>query len=116
MSKKSVTFASDNDEEPTALANSQYADNDYDDDPVGALAYTDFTKPVPVLEGKDAERFIRMMEENERKAAERAKRPMTVEEAKKELSYEKMFLKMKENEVKEMKDRIKKLEEYIKNN
>jgi hypothetical protein len=57
-----------------------------------------------------------MMEENERKAAERAKRPMTIEEAKKQLSYEKMFLKMKENEVKEMKDRIKKLEEYIKNN
>ena len=116
MSKKSVTFANDYDEEPTALANSQYADNDYDDDPVGALAYTDFTKPVPVLRGKDAERFLLMMEENERKAAERAKRPMTVEEAKKELSYEKMFLEMKENEVKEMKDSIKKLEEYIKNN
>jgi hypothetical protein len=56
MSKKSITFAEnyDNDEEPTALANSQYADNDYDDDPVGALAYTDFTKPVPVLNGEDA--------------------------------------------------------------
>ena len=116
MSKKSITFASDNDEEPTALANSQYADNDYDDDPVGALAYTDFTKPVPVLNGEDAERFLLMMEENERKAAERAKRPMTIEEAKKKLLYEKMFLEMKENEVKEMKDRIKKLEEYIKNN
>jgi DNA repair exonuclease SbcCD ATPase subunit len=115
MSKKSTTFA-ENYEEPTALANSQYADKDYDDDPVGALAYTDFTKPVPVLEGKDAERFIRMMEENERKAAERAKRPMTVEEAKKELSYEKIFLEMKENEIKKMKDSIKKLEEYIKNN
>lgn len=98
MSKKSVTFASDNDEEPTALA------------------YTDFTKPVPVLNGKDAERFLLMMEENERKAAERAKRPMTIEEAKKKLLYEKMFLEMKENEVKEMKDNIKKLEEYIKNN
>lgn len=97
MSKKSTTFA-ENYEEPTALA------------------YTDFTKPVPVLRGKDAERFILMMEENERKAAERAKQPMTVEEAKKKLSYEKMFLEMKENEIKEMKDSIKKLEEYIKNN
>ena len=115
MSKKKHNFASDF-EEPTALANSQYDDKDYDDDPVGALAYTDFTKPVPVLRGKDAERFIRMMEENERKAAERAKRPMTVEEAKKQLSYEKMFLEMKENEIKEMKDSIKELEEYIKNN
>ena len=115
MSKKSTTFANDI-EEPTAFANSQYADKDYDDDPVGALAYTDFTKPSPVLKGKDAERFILMMEENERKAAERAKQPMTVEEAKKQLSYEKMFLEMKENEVKEMKDSIKKLEEYIKNN
>lgn len=115
MSKKKHNFASDC-EEPTALANSQYADNDYDDDPVGALAYTDFTKPVPVLRGKDAERFLLMMEENERKAAERAKRPMTVEEAKKQLSYEKMFLEMKENELKEAKESIKKLEEYIKNN
>ena len=115
MSKKSTTFAEDY-EEPTALANSQYVDEDYDDDPVGALAYTDFTKPVPVLRGKDAERFIRMMEENERKAAEMAKQPMTVEDAKKQLSYEKMFLEMKENEIKEIKDSIKKLEEYIKNN
>lgn len=97
MSKKSTTFA-ENYEEPTALA------------------YTDFTKPSPVLKGKDAERFILMMEENERKAAERAKQPMTVEEAKKQLSYEKMFLEMKENEIKKMKDSIKKLEEYIKNN
>ena len=98
MSKKSNTFADDYDE------------------PIGALAYTDFTKPSPVLKGKDAERFILMMEENERKAAERAKQPMTIEEAKKQLSYEKMFLEMKENEIKEMKDSIKKLEEYIKNN
>lgn len=97
MSKKSTTFAEDYD----------------NDDPVGALAYTDFTKPMPVLEGKDAERFIRMMEENERKAAERAKRPMTLEEAEKQLSYEKMFLVMKENELKEAKESIKKLEEYI---
>ena len=39
--------------------------NDFDDDPVGGLAYTDFSKPMPVLEGEDAERFVRMMEENE---------------------------------------------------
>jgi hypothetical protein len=53
------------------------------------------------------------MEENERKAAEKAKKPMTLEEAEKQLSYEKMFLSMKENELKEIKDRIKKLENYI---
>lgn len=100
MSKKSNNFAS----------------NYNVDDPVGALAYTDFSIPSPVLRGKDAERFIHMMEENERKAAESAKKPMTVEEAKKQLSFEKIFLQMKEDELKEINERIKKLKEIIKNN
>ena len=94
MSKKNTIFASDN-EEPTALA------------------YTDFSKPMPILKGKVADRFFRIMEENERKAAEKAKKPMTLEEAEKQLSHEKMFLSIKENELKEIKDRIKKLENYI---
>ena len=116
IKKKSSTFAN-NYEEPTALANSYYSeiDNDFydDDDPVGALAYTDFSKPMPILEGEEAERFIRTMRENEEKAKERAKRPMTKEEAEKELSFEKMFLKMAEQEIVERKNRIKKLEEII---
>jgi len=93
--------------------NDTFATSNNDDDPVGALAYTDFFKPVPTLEGEEAERFIRTMRENEEKAKERAKRPMTKEEAEKELSFEKMFLKMAEQEMVERKNRIKKLEEII---
>lgn len=88
---------------------------DYDDEPT-ALAYTDFSKPMPILEGKDAERFIRIMEENEIKADEQAKKPMTVEEAKQQLSYEKMILSLKEDELKEIKHRIEKLEYIINQN
>lgn len=96
MSKKNITFA-----------------NEYDDDPVGVLAYTDFTKPMPILEGEDAERFIRTMEENERKAKEMAKQPMTKEEAEKRLSQEKIIYRFEKDRLKEMEDNIKKLEEYI---
>ena len=107
MSKKSDTFATDY-EEPTALANSHFSeidtDDDYDDDPVGALAFTDFSKPMPILEGEDAERFIRMMEESERKAAERAKQPPTKKEVEQQLGFEKIMLDFKENEIKEIKE------------
>ena len=88
---------------------------DYDDEPT-ALAYTDFSKPMPILEGKDAERFIRIMEENKIKADEQAKKPMTVEEAKQQLYYEKMILSLKEDELKEIKHRIEKLEYIINQN
>jgi len=97
MSKKKDTFAFDNDE-PTALA------------------YTDFTKPMPILEGEVAERFIRNMEENDRKAAERTKRPITVEEAKKELMYSKIMYEFEMGKLKELEERIKKLEEIINKN
>lgn len=95
MSKKSNTFADDYDE------------------PIGALAYTDFSKPTPILKGKDAERFIRIMEENERKAAERAKQPMTKEEAERKLSYSKVIYELEKNRLKDLEEEIKKLEEYI---
>ena len=78
-----------------------------------ALAFTDFSKPSPVLEGKDAERFIRIMEENERKP----KIPPTLEELKNRLSFEKMFLewdkeaiRKREEEIKELENKIKELE------
>ena len=95
-SKKIRTFAND---EPTALA------------------FTDFSKPTPILKGKDAERFIRIMEENEKKAMERAKIPPTKEELEKRLSYmkitydfDKRQLEKSEKEIKELEAKIKELE------
>jgi flagellar motility protein MotE (MotC chaperone) len=84
--------------------------NDFDDDPVGGLAYTDFSKPMPVLEGEDAERFVRMMEENEKKAKERAKRPKTKAEIESELSIKKMILDYELREIENLKKDIEKLE------
>ena len=79
-----------------------------------ALAFTDFSKPTPVLEGKDAERFIRIMEENSRKAKERAKTPPTLEELKHRLSFEKMFLEMDKESIRKREEEIKELENKIK--
>ena len=89
-----------------------------DDDPVGALAFTDFNKSsIPVLRGDDAERFVRMMEENEKKAKERAKIPPTLEELKNRLNwmklvynFEKQQLEENEKEIKELEEKIKKLD------
>lgn len=87
---------------------------DIDDDPVGALAFTDFNKLIPVLEGEDAERFIRTMEENERKAEERAKIPPTLEELKQRYSYEKMFFEMEKEQLAQREEELKALEIKIK--
>jgi hypothetical protein len=75
-----------------------------------ALAFTDFSKPSPVLEGEDAERFIRIMEENERKP----KTPPTLEELKNRLSFEKMFLEWDKEAVRKREEEIKELENKIK--
>jgi len=91
-SEKFRTFA---DEEPTALA------------------FTDFSKPTPILEGEDAERFVRNMEETERKAAERAKLPPTREELERKLSYSKIMLDFQEREVEQLRNRIKDLEKQL---
>ena len=79
-----------------------------------ALAYTDFTKPMPILKGKDAERFIRNMEESERKAKERANQPMPIEEAKRRLASGKIMLEFEKNKIEQLEKEIKELEEYIK--
>ena len=79
-----------------------------------ALAFTDFSKPTPVLEGEDAERFIRIMEENEKKAKERAKIPPTLEELKDKLSFEKMFLEWDKETIRKREEKIKELENKIK--
>ena len=100
--------------------NSRIFEPDIDDDPVGVLAYTDFTKPTPILEGEDAERFIQMMEENERKAAERAKIPPTLEELKQRYMYEKMLyefdkeqLLKREEELNALNNKIRELEQNL---
>ena len=97
MSKKNNIFAQNNDEyyEPTALA-------------------TDSGRGIPVLTGEAAERFVRMAEENERKARERAKKTMTLQEAKDQIAYNKMFMESALSSVKYYEEKIKKLEEYIK--
>ena len=86
--------------------------DEYDDEPT-ALAYTDFTKPMPILEGEDAERFLRIMAENEEKARERAKQPMSLEEAEKRLSYEKIILQFEKDKINDIEKEIKDLEDYI---
>ena len=97
MSKKIHTFA-----------------NEYEnDEPIGALAYTDFSMPSPILQGEDAERFYRIMEENERKAAEKAKQPMTKAEAEKRLTYMKIMYKFEKKNLEEKAKEIKALEDYI---
>lgn len=97
MSKKIHTFA-----------------NEYEnDEPIGALAYTDFSKPSPILQGEDAERFFRIMEENERKAAEKAKQPMTKAEAEQRLSFMKIMYEFEKKNLEEKAKEIKALEDYI---
>jgi Fe-S cluster assembly ATPase SufC len=105
-------FAHVFDDEPTALANSHYSEIDDDDEPT-ALAYTDFHKPVPVIEGEDAERFIKNMEEAEKKARERAKRPKTKAELESELSIMKMMYEYEERELNNLKNKIKNLEKEL---
>lgn len=83
-----------------------------DDEPT-ALAYTDFTKPTPILKGEDAERFIRTMEENEKKAEERAKIPPTKEELEKRLSSLRIMCDFEEKQLEERKEEIKELEKKI---
>ena len=94
MNKKSPNFALENNE-----------------DPIGALAFTDFSKPSPVLSGEDAERFIRNMEEIERKVRETPKQPKTRAEIENEISVKKMLYEFQERELEKLKEEIKKLEE-----
>jgi hypothetical protein len=97
MSKKNITLANVECDEPTALA------------------YTDFTKPMPILEGEVAERFVKTMEENKRKAAERAKQPMAKKEAERKLSFSKILYEYEKDNLAKLENEIKSLEEYINN-
>jgi len=84
-----------------------------DDEPT-ALAFTDFSKPSPILEGEDAERFIRIMEENERKAKERSKREPTLEELKRQHSYLKILIEFEKNQIQKEEKELEELENKIK--
>jgi hypothetical protein len=79
-----------------------------------ALAFTDFSKPMPTLRGKDAERFIRIIEENERKAKERKNIPSTLEELKRKYSCSKILLEFDKEELRQREEELKKLENKIK--
>lgn len=92
-SEKSITLAQLNDE-PTALA-------------------TDSGKVWPILEGKDAERFLRIMEDNERKAKEKAKRPMTKEEAETALIHKKIIYELEKSNLEKLEEEIKRLENIV---
>lgn len=93
--------------------NSTFAESD---EPT-ALAYTDLSKPSPILEGEDAIRFL----ENARKAEEgyekRKKEPLSLDELKRKYSYGMMVLeidkesiKLREKELNELQIKIKELE------
>lgn len=84
-----------------------------DDFKLTALAYTDFSKPTPILKGKDAERFIHNMEESEKKMKERVDKQMSLEEIKRKLEYNKIILEFEKNKVKQLEKEIKDLEERI---
>jgi hypothetical protein len=79
-----------------------------------ALAFTDFDKAVPVLTGKDAERFIKNKEENERKAKERRNVPPTLEELKRRYSCSKLLLELEKEELRQREEELKELENKIK--
>ena len=92
-SKKNRTFA--NDDEPTALA------------------FTDFTKPSPILKGKDAERFIKNMEEAEKRAEENASIPKSKERLEKELHFKKWIYDFEKRKLKDLEQEIKELEKEL---
>lgn len=87
--------------------------NDIDNEEPTALAYTDFSKPSPVLTGEDAERFIKHMEEAEKKAKERANRPKTKAELESELSIMKVMYEYEERELNNLKNKIEELEKEL---
>ena len=93
--KNISTFAENSDDEPTALA-------------------TDFGKPI-ILSGKSAEDFERRMHEAEKKAEYRRLHPKekTLEELKKNLSYEEIMLGIYLNNIDLRRKRIEHIKKQI---
>lgn len=94
-SKKFRTFANDDYDEPTALA------------------FTDFTKPSPILSGKDAERFIKNMEEAERRAEERKYIPKSKEQLEKELNFKTWLYDFEKRKLEDLEKEIIDLEQKL---
>ena len=93
-SKKLRNFASENDE-PTALAN-------------------DFGKPIPILTGESACRFLQKAIEAEEEAKKRRNTPLTLEQLEQQLSFEEFFLQDDLRAIKEREERIRNLKNKIK--
>ena len=94
-SKKFRTFAQDYDDEPTALA-------------------IDSGKPIPILTGESAIRFLERAAAVEEEAKRRMNEPPSLEFLQRELTFQKFFLEEDERKIVERKEKIKKLEEKIK--
>jgi hypothetical protein len=94
MSEKNRIFASDYDE-PTALA-------------------VDSGKPIPTLTGESACRFLERAAKVEEEAKRRMNEPPTLDGLKHELTFQKFFLESEERQLQERKDKIKYLENKIK--
>jgi hypothetical protein len=94
MSKKNRIFAFD-DDEPTALA-------------------TDSGKPIPTLTGESARRFLERAAKVEEEAKKRMNESPTLEDLKRELSFQKFFLESEERQIAERKNTITNLENKIK--
>lgn len=95
VSEKNRTFANDIDDEPTALA-------------------TDVGKPIPILSGEVAIRFIENAKKAEREAERRRNEFPTLEELKKQLVVQKFFLDDEKRKIEERIEKIKELEKKIK--
>lgn len=93
MSKKISTFANDNDE-PTALA-------------------TDIGKPIPILEGEVAERFIKNMEEVEKRARYRTPIPKSDKAIRQELIFKKWMYDFEKRKLEDLETEIKDLEQKL---
>ena len=94
MSKKNRIFAFD-DDEPTALA-------------------IDSGKPIPTLTGESARRFLERAAKVEEEAKKRMNESPTLEDLKRELSFQKFFLESEERQIAERKNTITNLENKIK--
>ena len=96
MSEKNRIFASDNDE-PTALA-------------------VDSGKPIPTLTGESARIFLERAAKVEEEAKKRMNESPTLESLKRELTFQKFFLESEERQLQERKEKIKYLENKIREN
>lgn len=94
-SKKIRIFASDDDDEPTALA-------------------VDSGRPIPTLTGESARIFLERAAKVEEEAKRRMNEPTTLELLKRELRIKKFFLESEERQLQERKNKIEDLENKIK--